>query len=251
MSLDFYIKARALKRDILRGFIYQFSGVIGGADEICRAQRALIKSGLLSNKGNVAQQVEVLPDSGVVFKANRTVPARWLRAEIGEAVSVPKRPFVLALPKEMLGISIVEKLNLVRRRMSPDEKTELQEHIQRLRVPQASFVLYAVFLTSVFVVSYVHPPTAEWLHAHPGFLALIAFLFLLMLFVYVTDVLKARKLTKDSELGWLIIFPLDGKPAFKGSDPKTRQAELLPISFGAWNVAGKPSLWRLMKSEAA
>ena len=251
ISADYFIKARALKRDLSKGFIYQFSGIIGGSEEIGRAQHSLIKSGLLTSQGNTAQQIEVLPASGAIFKANRIVPDRWIRAEIGEAVTSPKRPFILALPKEMLGVAIVGKLKLMRRRMSSDEKKELLDHIQRMHVPQISFVLYAVLLTAILMLSYINLPTAEWLKGNPAFLVLCATLFFLMLFVYATTILRARKLTKDSELGWLIIFPLDGKPAFKGCDPATTQAELLPISFGAWNVAGKPSLWRLMKSEAA
>jgi hypothetical protein len=251
MSADYFIKARALKRDLSKGFIYQFSGIIGGSEEMGRAQQSLIKSGLITSQGNTAQQIEVLPASGAIFKANRTVPSRWIHAEIGEAVTLPKRAFILALPKEMLGVAIVGKLKLMRRRMSTEEMKELLEHIQNMRVPQVSFVLYAVFLTGILLVSYINQPTAEWLKGNPAFLGLCATLFFLMLFVYVTSILRARKLTKDSELGWVIIFPLDGKPAFKGCDPATTQAELLPISFGAWNVAGKPSLWRLIKSEAA
>lgn len=251
MAIDYLKKTRALKRDIAKGFIYRFSGIIGDSDEISKKQHYLIRNGLMTTQGNAAQQIEILPVSGVVFKANRQVPYRWVRADIGTAAVSPKRPFILALPKEMLAVALVGKLKLSRRRMSNEESKELLSHIHRMREPHVVLVLYAAFLISVFFVSYVHQPASEWIQNNPGYLAFAGSLFLMMVFIYLVSILQSRKLVKDSQLGWLIIFPLNGKAAFKGSDPAATRAELLPISFGAWNVAGKPSLWRLMRSKAA
>jgi hypothetical protein len=251
MAIDYLKKARALQRDIAKGFIYLFSGIIGDADELSKKQLYLIRNGLLTTQGNAAQQIEILPVSGVVFKANRQVPHRWVHADIGEAVASPKRPFILALPKDMLAVALVGKLKLSRRRMSDEEATELLSHIHRMREPHIVLVLYAAFLIGVFLVSYVHQPAYEWLQNNPGYLAFAGWIFLMMVFFYLVSILQSRKLVKDSQLGWLILFPLDGKAAFKGSDPAATRAELLPVSFGAWNVAGKPSLWRLIKPKAA
>ena len=271
-------RARRLHADLLAGHVEHFKGRIERPNPLDPAQRRLRRLRLLADDDAVpVQWLEVLPRCEHVLAVNGRLVDRWVEAPIRDVSSAPPAPAAAApiaslaappsasppsptmatgsrgatqllagLPAELT----VTDPNLVlrRRQLTTEELRELRSYARRWHIPSGWTVCWALVLALVLL---------DWPRQEATFLE-FALLYRLQLAVtalglllgvgfYVRDLLFARDLQRDQQLGWtLTVHPrAPAGIALDADDPPLR--ELLPTSRCVWSEGGLPAAWRLVR----
>lgn len=237
LAKDYFKKAKNLKKDIAAGFVYFFEGVPDEKDRFFKKLRIPIE------KESKKLIFEVLP-AGFIFSLNGKLVKTRGELEITEASSAPENPYVISLPKELLQGNTEQNKEWLRRRLTPLELNELKKHSKQLlkiSKPTFAFMIFVPCFASLGAAS--SASLAEWFEEFKVGLIIGLSFWLCTIYFYIRRVLYSRKFSEDIDLGWVIIFR---KQEEQGSE---NQQEILPVSSALWTDKGKPSKWRMMKTE--
>ena len=233
---DLARRARVLKRAVISGRVRCFAGICTDDDWTDLTLQKLKRIGL-AQVGRL-NQLELFPDSEVIYRLNDSEPTGWMTVELTTAAAVPVAPALFKMPTDWEGEA--EKSEITRRRLTDQERGELNGYAARLRKSRWMYVVPAIFLgrlATVFTSRLANPDVRTGLG--------IAFGFVVFTFLFQRATRHAVRWMRDAECGWLVVIDPaespEGEPRHSETPPPV---EMLPLSGVAWTIRSKPAGWR-------
>lgn len=239
--------ARELKQDFQAARVERYEGNVGSAPRTDPTLQRLLRAGLFQNDSQSVQWLEVLPASGLVWRANGAAPKRWLRAVRAETASVPDYAAIAAEWVEPVDHSREDALHVGRRELSQAEQAELKCHLKRLTVrPTALTLVLTGWLGWIAWSALV--PRGTPLEEQP--LPLIAALLMLTgqaYFNLIRCVRLGKRFARDLRAGGVVIVrtPRTQPGPVEMDGRLSPPDEFLLTSGILWNQAGIPAPWRM------
>ncbi len=186
-------------------------------------------------------RIEVLPRSELFVRGPGGLPPRLALAPIRRLA--PPRPFALRVP--IPGARAQDpNLRVLRRSLSPEERSELSGQAGRLRRNLGPVLAaYTACAVQLAADAFVWGRTGDdvWFSAGATFWYAVAAATSL---VYVRRLRAAQRLDRDADHPWLVsIDSADAPPA-----EAVPHMEVLPVSRLVWTEHGRPAAWRFQQS---
>jgi hypothetical protein len=236
-------RALAHGRDLEAGKLWRFAGALSAFDSLGsdRDLAQLARRGVFVPEPGVGQDLSVLADSHQLLHANGKWAPHDLTLHVREIAPPPVEPAKLALPTE-LRTETAGALDVGRRRFSPPELQELEQHALRLRRPGiALWLLTPLGALGLFLL------LEHGLNLPPRFASapFAAGMWLFALQGYIRRLRFAARLRTDSELGWVVTVD-HGEPNAGQDDPQlpANGVESLLNARLDWTVNRRPAAWR-------
>ncbi len=293
--LPMYFLARARARwltrrahidDLGQGEKLRFEGTYVFGDAIDDEQKALMASGLLVPKPGHPQSLEVLPGSGSVIRRTGTLPPEFIPVRVTEVAAGPAYAMRVPVPREHAYIDGSPEVRFLRRSLNDHERAELAAHIDRLRRPGPTVLLWAVWLTAWVVAANLSPEgVRHYVETRWPLVVLQIVVLAGMVLAYARALRLAAGLAADTRTGWAFTLLNERAPdpdavwdaagAGESNTPATsasfanapdhaadedstqdfetdprRTVEFLPHSRALWNERGRPARWRNLRRAA-
>lgn len=239
--------ARELNVDYRTAQVERYEGNVGSAPRADPTLQRLLRVGLFQNDSQITQWLEVLPASGLVWRANGQAPKRWLRAVRAETASIPEYAAIAAEWVEPVDHSRDDALHVGRRELSRAEQAELKSHLKRLTVRPAAL---AVVLTAWlgWMAWAALAPRGVPMEDQP--LPLIVALLLLTgqaYFNLARCVRLGKRFARDLRAGGVVIVRTPRThPGLVEIDGRLSPPDEFLLTSGIlWNQAGTPAPWRM------
>lgn len=233
---------RRVRDDARGGFVDRF---VGTSSSGSTTQRRLATTGYLPRDGSPLQ-LDVLPASGLLIRVGSRTCRPWVRAHLARIAAGQPHALRVGLPEGVAPSSSATHLHLQRRSLSPQERAELDQHIQRLRRRPWSAIAATAGLLVAMVRHLSEGSGSGWMLVARlvdpmlvGWYALTA----LTVVAYVRRTIAARKLDDDRRLRWVVTVDDAVQP---GAVAPPR-LEVLPVSQLAWTENATPAGWRTSK----
>ncbi|MCX4246162.1 GlyGly-CTERM sorting domain-containing protein [Paraliomyxa miuraensis] len=194
-------------------------------------------AGYIEPKSDVLR-LEVLPRSGVIVRAGGQRLERWELAHVAHVAHAQPHALRVPLPRGVAPTTPDPRLCMRRRSLTPQERAELEHHIDRLRRrwwPAASLTVVVAALVAYDLRDSSSSETLPLDGTSIGWLALLVLAYV----GYARRVVAARKLEHDRRLRWVVTVHQDADPS---RDPPS--LEVLPVSQLAWTEQATPAGWR-------
>lgn len=188
-------------------------------------------------------RLDVLPRSGLVLRAGGRRCEVWIRAHLARVAMGQPHALRVRLPDGVVPAGTATRLHLQRRSLSPEERAELDNHIDRLRRRPWAAIAASSGLALAIAWQVGRSDAAGWQALRtlldPMMLGWYG-LTLLTVVAYVRRSIAARKLEDDKRLRWVVTVEDGAEP--DGTTPP--RLEVLPVSQLAWTENASPAGWR-------
>ncbi|MBI5189150.1 MAG: hypothetical protein HZA22_00550 [Nitrospirae bacterium] len=239
---DNYRHYGTLKGTCSRAFVRHYEGRVNFDDWTDPVVEMLNDSGLLIREPDTVNSVELLSDRDTLYRINGQRAVSWGGVGLTIAAGAPEKTVLYALPKEW---GAPDSLSLLRRRLSDDEKVEIEAHVRNIQRRRWSDMFWLSLLLAYLAkaISRVFfKLTLEQASPYIAILVVSA-----CAFIFLNSRKKANELLLDLEGGWVVQLDPD-KSDLKGAPIIPAQlTELLPVSTAVWRIGDKPAGWRNAK----
>lgn len=238
--INVVLKSHLIASDIERGVVERFVGEprTRVLDSTLNASQ---RAEAFDPPDTTDQHVELLPNSGLVLLVNGHRPSGIELTHIVDVAPAQPHAFRSPLPAGLAPQTHANRVLLERRSLSPEERQELDRHIDRLRRPHWSIV--AASFTSLILmlvqlqtlkssIDLLRVPSLAWLG-----------LVTITVVAYIRRRRAATRLEHDLQLRWVVTV-VDGST----SESLAPKLEVLPVSQLAWNEGTAPAGWRVSRS---
>ncbi len=232
------------KRTLSQGQIRIFKGDLDNEDSTDQERERLLKSGVLYIGQTESITLELHAVDDVIFAKNGSRLRKRIAVELTTAASLPQNAAKYNLPSEW---ELPSEDNLLRRRLTSNEKEELLDYARQIR----KWRWLQIFLGVWFVGSLI-----RIIAKLTGLETETAIQIWVVLAVagsglwYYWQGRKARIFDEEAELGWALVFNAEHAAAMAGTDRAfTGEVEVLPASGLIWGIKGKPAGWRRKRKE--
>ena len=190
-----------------------------------------------------SMRLDVLPRSGLVLRAGGRRCELWIRAHLARVAMGQPHALRVRLPDGVVPAGAATQLHLQRRSLSPEERAELDDHIDRLRRRPWGAIAASAGLVLAVAWQLGRAEATGWEALEdlldPMMLGWYG-LTILTVVAYVRRSIAARKLEDDKRLRWVVTVEDGAEP--DGSTPP--RLEVLPVSQLAWTENASPAGWR-------
>jgi hypothetical protein len=231
-------RLRRARIDLRRGIVEQFAG--RGDEASDSTLRRLAADGYLAFRSATEHQIELLPRSGLVLRAQGRSMDRLAIVHIARVARCAPHAFRTELPQGVAPDRRGPRLTLKRRSLTADERDELATHIRHLR--RRYWPAIAMTLVLVVLVALELRDGLQWRNLLRGRAIGWYLLAALTYVAYVRRVWAARKLEHDRDLRWVVT--VEDEP-IRTSEPRPPRLEVLPVSQLAWTENANPAGWRV------
>jgi len=233
-------------RELLGGEVEVFEGALDGG-RLDPEQRVLLKGSAFTATPDGGQRLRVLPLSLTArFHARRGI-VRWRAVRVRTVAAAPAYELRVAIPRESIGVDD-PRVEILRRRMTADERREVLVRVARLRAAWKMLLLQA--LMGLILYAAIFRVVAD--HATAAILAVVG---LAAWMVYrvrrpVDAMMLAGRLKRDAEAGLVLTHRRRAARRANAEaegvevDGSWVDVEFLPVSSLSWTVRGRPARWR-------
>jgi hypothetical protein len=234
------------RREWREGEIERFQGSLDGG-RLDPEQRVLLKLAAFGATVDGGQELRVYPYSSTVRIRSGRGRARWRVVRVRTVAAAPAYHMRVAIPRAAIGVDD-PKVEILRRRMTADERHEVLARVASLQDAWKVLVLQALLLVIVFGMIL---RTAE------GHAVLIVVPATILAAVMASRVRRpvdalvlARRLKRDAAAGLVLThrrrMGARGRDESDTADDETTwvDVEFLPVSSLSWTVRGRPARWR-------
>jgi len=233
---DLARRGRVVKRAAVAGSVRCFAGICTDDDWTDLTLQVMKRTGL-AQIGRL-NRLELFPGSAVIYKLNDSEPKAWLAVGLTTAAAVPVSPARFEMPSDWERES--EKVEITRRRLTDEERGELNGYSARLRKSRWMYVVPAFFVWRLASVFTFRLASADVRTGVGIVLGVAAFAFL-----FQRATRQAGRWDLDAECGWLAAIDPAENQQLDASHPDTPPPmEILPLSGAAWTIRSKPAGWR-------
>lgn len=226
---------RLLRKDLKDGIVEKFT-----VAETVNYEK------IMHNIAEMPHNLEIFPNSGIVFSANGVRPERRNTVHVYETSSPPESQSLYAVPSQVSALiptEVLQQLDVERRRLGAAELDELKRHVKESRRPNRVTLFLLAWLGLVVASGIWHRDTfISWLREYAAPLAVVTSATLYRVCQFIRTVLASRALEKDSRSAWVIVAH-QKPPADRGP------LEYLTESGALWSAEGMPAGWRLKNTK--
>jgi hypothetical protein len=240
---------RRLARDLRAGDVLCFEGALGLDEPIDEEQRRLFDAGYLLPAPGVSQLLEVLPESGMVFRPGPLGSLRRARVAVHEIAPGPGYALRVPVPEHVVRVEGAPDVRFARRSLNPAEQAELTAHIRRLRRPGWPIVLLGAWIaTWAFGAAADYESMLAYARMRWPLVLIQGVVLAFALAAQLRALRLASHLERDIHTGWALTFDRnDGTTPAREAPAGT---EFLPHSHVVWYANGKPARWRNLRRAA-
>ena len=227
---------RLLCRDLNDGLVEQFSSE--------RKQLTTEIDSAISAAEKVIQNLELLPNSGIIFSINAVHQTRGAAVNVYESATPPESVPLYAVPEEIradIPVDVREQTYIERRKLSVSELDELKQHIKQFRRPPVTMLIFLAWFGLAISMGFVNRKNFySWIHEYKIGIIVVVISTLWQLFQYVRLYIASLELKADHQAGWVLVM--------QGKNSQQERTEYLSKSKAPWSVDGAPIEWRRKKA---
>jgi hypothetical protein len=237
------VRASAYAADLAEGRVLRFGGVLSDFDSLALDPdlALLFRRGLLTADSSMQEELVVLPKSGQLLYANKGWAPPSFTLSVRRVADPPRDPVRLPLPRDFEPQRYDATVNLGRRRLTPQETSELSEYTRSLRRPGRGFWLVLAFVAVALGAWHSEgfrlPPTSVGVP-----LALLSSC--VAAWSTVRRFRLAARLDNDIELGWVLTVDRAAQAHVPRAELPALGVETLLHAQLDWTVNKRPAAWR-------